>query len=445
MGARMGIRENGFDPYKGMSFTEQAAMLQTGIYPSKPLIANEDWQLLKQYILDLAPDSLAGIKYDEAPEALTRFVPVPITLDTKEGAFFSHLSFDGESKQLLLGDVYGNIVSYDSKNDTVIRLARFRSPIVDFDKGTGAKYATMIGSLAPTALNNGAVFKLSDDKAGPVADGLHRPSNTLVVDLNKDGRDEIVVSEFGDLTGQLSLFVENNDGSYTKQLLLNQPGAIRVLARDMDKDGLSDLIVSTSQGDEGIAILYQQKGLKFKVDKVLRFSPVYGTSWFEMIDYDGDGDDDMVTVNGDNADESYVLKPYHGMRIYLNDGNNHFEEQYFYPFYGATRVLADDFDQDGDVDFAVLSTFPDFSVRPLRPFVYLENIDSNAFEFKSFGFEQSTWAPWFLMEACDYDQDGDDDIVLSAFSIGFTAVPKDLEIFWKERNLDLLVLENTLK
>ena len=70
---------------------------------------------------------------------------------------------------------------------------------------------------------------------------------------------------------------------------------------------------------------------------MLRFSPVYGTSWFEMIDYDGDGDDDIVTVNGDNADESYVLKPYHGLRIYLNDGNNHFEEKYFYPFYGATR------------------------------------------------------------------------------------------------------------
>lgn len=445
MGARMGIRENGFDPYKGMSFTEQAAMMQTGIYPSKALIAAEDWQLLKQYILNLAPDSLAGMEDMKATEALTQFVPDPITLDTKEGAFFTYLSFDSESKQLLLGDVNGNIVSYDSKNDTVIRLARFRSPIVDFDQGTTANYATMIGSLAPTALNNGAVFKLSDEKAGPVADGLHRPSNTLVADLNKDGVDEIVVSEFGDLTGQISLFVENTDGAYSKQVLLNQPGAIRVLARDMDKDGLPDLIVSTSQGDEGIAILYQQEGLEFKVDKVLRFSPVYGTSWFEMIDYDGDGDDDIVTVNGDNADESYVLKPYHGIRIYLNNGNNHFEEQYFYPFYGATRVVANDFDQDGDVDFAVLSTFPDFSVRPLRSFVYLENVNSNAFEFRAHGFEQSNWAPWFLMEACDYDHDGDDDIVLSAFSIGFTAVPEDLEAYWKEKNLDLMVLENKLK
>ena len=61
------------------------------------------------------------------------------------------------------------------------------------------------------------------------------------------------------------------------------------------------------------------------------------------------------------------------------------------------------------------------------------------------GFEQSNWAPWFLMEACDYDQDGDDDIVLSAFSIGFTAVPDDLEVYWKEKNLDLMVLENKLK
>lgn len=444
MGARMGIRENGFDPYKGMSFTEQAAMLQTGIYPPKPLISTEDWQLLKQYIIDMAPDSLALTENSIEPMELVQFVPRPITLDAKEGAYFTHLSFDRETNQLNLGDVYGNIVSYDSKNDTVLRIARFRSPVVDYDQGTDASYATMIGSLAPSALNNGAVFKLSDTKPGPVADGLHRPSNTLVVDLNKDGKDEIVVSEYGDLTGQLSLIVEKADGTYAKQLLLNQPGTIRVLARDMDKDGLADLVVSTSQGDEGISILFQQEDLKFRADKVLRFSPVYGTSWFEMIDYDGDGDDDIITVNGDNADESYVLKPYHGLRIHLNDGNNQFEEKYFYPFYGATRVLANDFDKDGDVDFAVLSTFPDYTERPLHTFVYLENKNSNAFEFTPFGIEQSNWAPWFLMEACDYDQDGDDDIVLSAFSIGFTAVPEDLSAYWKEKNLDIMVLENKL-
>ena len=106
-------------------------------------------------------------------------MPKPITLDAKEGAYFTYLSFDRETNQLNLGDVYGNIVSYDSKNDTVLRLHVFVRPSSISTKENDANYATMIGSLLPTALDNGAVFKLSDDKAEPVADGLHRPSNTL--------------------------------------------------------------------------------------------------------------------------------------------------------------------------------------------------------------------------------------------------------------------------
>ncbi len=32
MGARMGIRDSAYDPYKGYSFEEQYAMIQSGIY-----------------------------------------------------------------------------------------------------------------------------------------------------------------------------------------------------------------------------------------------------------------------------------------------------------------------------------------------------------------------------------------------------------------------------
>ena len=52
----------------------------------------------------------------------------------------------------------------------------------------------------------------------------------------------------------------------------------------------------------------------------MRYQPNYGSSWFEMMDFDGDGDLDLITANGDNADLTYTQKPYHGMRISLNDG-----------------------------------------------------------------------------------------------------------------------------
>ena len=200
----------------------------------------------------------------------------------------------------------------------------------------------------------------------------------------------------------------------------------------------------TAQGDEAVYILYQKENLEFTIDKVLRFSPVYGSSWFELVDYNNDGYDDIITVNGDNADKSFVNKPYHGMRIHLNDGHNNFKETYFHPLNGATRVIANDFDQDGDMDFALLATFPDFDNHPDYNFVYLENKDSASYSFSQEHFNNTQLGRWFLMDAGDIDGDGDDDIVLSALSFSFTPVPEHLEETWNESYTDLLFLENTL-
>src|SRR5690606_20503160 len=121
-----------------------------------------------------------------------------------------------------------------------------------------------------------------------------------------------------------------------------------------------DLVVLHAQGDEGVTVLYQEDRLKFRAERVIRLSPVYGSSWFEMFDYDGDGDKDIALANGDNADLSFVNKPYHGLRVFINEGEHGFQQRYFYPLPGATRVAANDFDGDGDVDFAVSCFFPDY-------------------------------------------------------------------------------------
>jgi len=162
------------------------------------------------------------------------------------------------------------------------------------------------------------------------------------------------------------------------------------------------------------------------------------------LDYDGDGDDDIVTVNGDNADKTYVHKPYHGLRIHLNDGNNQFTESYFYPLYGATRFVANDFDQDGDTDFAIISTFPDYENNPDYSMVYLENLNAAAYEFQNHSFEEANLSRWFLLDVGDVDLDGDTDIILSAFTYVFTPVPPAISAGWEKNNADIMVLENTL-
>ena len=289
------------------------------------------------------------------------------------------------------------------------------------------------------------MFRVSGKSKSVVSQNLHRPVNTLVADFNGDGYDEFVVCEYGDLAGRLSLFSMGSDKQLHRTVLLNQPGTIRAVAQDMDGDGKRDIVVLTAQGDEGITILFQQEDLRFVAKKVIRFSPVYGSSWFELLDYDADGDMDIITVNGDNADRSVIKKPYHGMRIHLNQGGNSFKEVFFYPMPGATRVVARDFDEDGDVDMALLSTFPDYKNHQ-NPFIYLENQDSQSFSFAPYSFAGAMeTARWFLMDAGDVDGDGDLDLVLSAFSYSFNAAPERLTRLWQEKQADLMFLENKLK
>ena len=225
---------------------------------------------------------------------------------------------------------------------------------------------------------------------------------------------------------------------------MSQPGTILAIDRDLNKDGKTDIAALTSQGDESITFLYQEDNLTFRTEKVIRFSPIYGSSWFELFDYDGDGDDDLITVNGDNADKTYIHKSYHGLRIHLNDGDNNFTEAFFYPLDGATRFVSNDFDQDGDHDFMIISTFPDYNNNPEYSVVYLENIDENAYSFKTHSIAQANDSRLFLLDMGDVDQDGDTDIIFSGFTYVFTPVPTEITEIWNSNDVDIMILENKL-
>ncbi len=444
MGARMGMQDSTFNPLGGVSYEEATAIFKSGIYPPKPTMSQKDWKSLQEYIIAMAPDTLESINNSSKSTELNQFIPKSVSLDEHKGSFITYLKYSRENNELFVGDIQGNLKSYNPTNHTTTNIKQYSSAVVDYSVKNEMSYATIIGKLDPSEIPSGNIVTVKNDAIKNIPETFHRPVHNLVIDLNKNGHDELVVSEFGNLTGRLSLLYKDVNGTYKKKVLLNQPGTIRVLSKDMDKDGKNDLIALTSQGDETITILYQQDNLSFIPEKVLRFSPVYGTSWFELIDFDGDGDDDIITVNGDNADKSYVQKPYHGMRIHINDGSNNFEEKYFYPLHGATRLIARDFDQDGDIDFGLLSTFPDYENHPEFSFVYLENLSASTFDFSPFTFKNSNQGRWFLIDAGDIDNDGDEDIILSSFTYVFTPVPKELSELWEEKNVDLMILKNTL-
>jgi hypothetical protein len=168
-----------------------------------------------------------------------------------------------------------------------------------------------------------------------------------------------------------------------------------------------------AQAYEGITIFYNQgKGI-FKEKTALAFPPVYGVSYFELVDFNKDGFLDILLTNGDNWDYSAILKPYHGIRIYENDGRDHFKEIWFYPLYGASKALARDFDKDGDLDIAAISFYADLE-QPEQGFVYLSN-EGGGLSFKAFSMPEAAAGKWLTMEACDFDGDGDTDLFLGSY------------------------------
>jgi len=394
MAARMGYKVGDYNPVAGKSMEEVLYINRSKTYPKNPTIDSSSWSQIHDYIVSLAPDSIPIEKHRaERNSDLTQFNPRPIQLDEKEVARVCLVQYELESKQFIIGDAYGGGYSWPDRS---LFNRQFASPLISFSKSGRDLYFTEIGYLNPSEIPLGALYRESNGSMDRLASKMHRPVFTEIVDLNDDGEMEILSCEFGHYTGELSMLVKKASG-YEKTTLLPFPGTINIEIQDMNKDGKKDILVLASQGNEGLYILYQTGDLKFSTRQVIRLSPIYGSSWFVTLDYDKDGDLDVAYVNGDNADLSIFPKPYHGLRLFLNDGEDNFKETWFYPIYGATRILAEDFDLDGDPDFAVMGFFPDFGSVQEEGFVYLENLDSENYQFKSYTLEGLPLGRWLVI------------------------------------------------
>lgn len=441
MGARLGIQVPGYDPLRNISPVEKELIGRQNFYPPEPLISVQEWNALYDFVVNRAPVVLPPQPPVQLTEELPSFVAKSFSLDDRSGALTTFISFQDSLQQLLVGNGFGELLAWKEGAEARL-LQKTKAPVIAYQKTADQALLLEVGEIQPTELRAGRLSRLEDEKKQLLLDELHRPVHMLIRDLNKDDHSEILLCEFGYYTGQLSLLSEQGNGLYERAYVLPIPGITRVIAEDMNRDGQTDLVLMASQGDEGIDILYQEGNLQFRRERVLRFNPLYGSSWFELVDYDGDGDKDIITANGDNADYSHTLKPYHGVRIFLNDGNNQFSERLFYPLHGATRVMARDFDLDGDFDLAVTCFFPDFEKQPEAAFVYLENLEPAAFSFKARTFPESTDGRWLIMEAGDYDRDGDEDLILGSFTYSLTPVPPELSRRWAAGNTDIVLLVN---
>ncbi|MFD2569039.1 FG-GAP repeat domain-containing protein [Spirosoma soli] len=442
MASYLGIRYMEYDPYRNLSEDEVALLTTQNIYPTTPVVTDDVWQKIVDYYVENAPTTS---RIDSARlqrnHKLSLFNTKYVSLGKTSGAKVTAIAYDTTRHELWVAEpeklyrwnwTKGLTHNYD-----------LSGTVVDIEVNDGRSLLTEIGTLLPSELAKGSIYALVGDSLNALQTGNHRPVCSLTADLNDDGVEEILTANYGHRSGSLSLYVKQpNQRAYQEQTLLNIPGAVKCYVRDMNKDGRKDIIALFAQNEEAIYIFYQIGDLTFRPEKVLQFEPEYGTSDFVILDYNKDGIDDLAVVHGDNADYSYSLKSFHGLRLLLGGKNQVYTEAFFYPLYGATRVQADDFDQDGDIDFAISAFFPELTRLASESFVYLENTNPPKFRFTPFTLDTPVPVKSLTLEKADVDQDGDLDLLLGQFSFSPVAVPPALQQQWNTVDYKLVVLIN---
>lgn len=433
MGPMLGIFTHNFQRYPSGRNDKN---LNSDFYPSSPLLGNQEWQNIIDFYTATSPDSLG--QQERKQDIKTRLPFFQVQIPTKinhHTITYLKIVTSGTHKQLLVGDqATQSLLKINSKFEVIDSLNAVGT-IVDTDPLGTKMLACDMGPIIPTNGRFGRGVYVSNNSTGkmqldslPLFKGLARPVQIVSTDLDNDGKTDYVICEFGFMMGSLSWYKNMGNDSFQRKILRAFPGALKLYVQDYNRDGLPDLWVLFAQGDEGV-FLFTNKGKgQFEQRQVLRFPPVYGSTSFELADFNKDGLQDIIYTCGDNADYSKVLKPYHGVYIFLNDGHGQFKQKYFFPMNGCYKAIARDFDQDGDLDIAAISFFADYEKQPDEGFVYLEN--KGDFTFQPYGFPESRLGRWLTLEAGDFDGDGKTDLILGNFAEGPVLIKPSVD--WKK-------------
>ena len=280
-------------------------------------------------------------------------------------------------------------VLVDPRNPRILFADPFRGGIqaldyngadVDFlpvGLGTGRMEHTNSGlliSIMGTSLSPGRVVSLEYPSGNfgtasitELLTDLRRPIRAYIGTLT--GIRGVFVEEFGTFRGGLGFWpLDDAKAVGTSRLqLLDAQGVVASASVDLTGDDINDLVILVSEEREILMTLPGSSSGLGEPKVIFQGHPGYGFNGLIVRDLDGNGFSDLITLNGDNMDiDTAPLKPYHGLRIFLNRGKLTFDEPLFLPFHGVIDAALADFDGDGDLDIFAVSAFPDYRLRPFQ-------------------------------------------------------------------------------
>lgn len=451
MGPHLGIREFDGETYP----LDETPALPENFYPETAVIDSLTWQSIINYYESEAPERfMYPAPTHEITEDNLYFEPRRPNYQTNADPMVSAVRIDDTNHLIYLADSNIEKLLVFNRNLEIEASFDVPSPISDIqflnetdESGRRELLLTHIGNISPSDALEGSIISGwydPESKSGSfnstILDDVRRPVEVLSEDLDSDGLEDLLISEFGHRRGSVFWLKNNGNGFDTERRTINTiPGCLESHVTDFTNNGRPDILSLCSQVDQALYLYEQKTDGSFEQTTLMQFPVTAGSSSFEYTDFNDDGHPDILYTSGDNADYSIIYKPYHGVYLYLNDGSNNFTEEWFYPINGAYRAISGDFNQNGRLDIAVTSFFADYARNPQEGFIFFEN--TGDLKFQPYHPQASSYGRWIAMDTGDFTGNGRDDIVLANFSRGPTKVLPQIEAILTQ-SPHLLVLEN---
>lgn len=197
--------------------------------------------------------------------------------------------------------------------------------------------------------------------------------------------------------------------------MLSQEGPAMAVA-DVDGDGNDDIFIGGAKGQTANIYLHKGGGTLKAMSSLNAFRSDRGYEDTAAAFFDVDGDNDVDLFVGSGGNEMSESNTYKN-RLYINDGNGNFKKSIYdiqSTNHNVSAIAPEDFDNDGDIDVAILSrSVPGtYGINPKH--LFLENdgtgnfydiTESKAYALKDIG--MLTSASWQ-----DIDGDSKKDLIL---------------------------------
>lgn len=404
-------------------------------------------------LLLLAVTALAALLVRQALPAPRILAPSPPPVPTAPGISFDKailgdhttatrvanvqvVDFDGDGlNDILACDVarqsvilYRQISKGDWKEETLGSgiTCPVHATLVDLDRnGRMDVVVADLGSIFPSDELVGKVILLENEGGGcfskrTLLDDVRRVADVQAGDMNGDGNTDLVVGVFGHDRGEV-LWMENRGRKegrwrFRDHHLLDRPGIIHVPLADLDGDGDLDVAAIASQDEEEVWAM-ENLGLgKFKSRRL--FSTInfdVGSAGLLLCDLDRDGRPDLLLPRGDNLEDWYGWpQPYHGCIWLQNVGGWNFRPKPIGNLGETYAASTGDVNGDTFPDVVLVSVSNDRNNAAHPSVVWLENDGQQNFTQHAVDFSPTR----LVTVACgDLDGDGRADIVAGSLHV----------------------------